>query len=162
MSSFDYVILAVIAVSGVLGFVRGFIKELMSLVAFIAAFFAALWWGPEAATWLIALIDNSLLRSAVAYVVMFILSLLAVGLLNMLLSALIERTGLSPADHGLGAVFGLVRGGLIITVLVIIAGYTQLPSEPWWRDSHLAKKAIDLVIGMKSYLPADVASWLPY
>lgn len=162
MSSFDYVILVVIAASGILGFVRGLIKELMSLVAFIAAFFAALWWGPEAATWLISLIDNSLLRSAVAYAAVFILSLLAVGLLNMVLSALIEHTGLSPADHGLGMMFGLARGCLIVVVLVIIAGYTQLPAEPWWRESHLAKKAIDIVIGIKAYLPIDVASWLPY
>lgn len=162
MSSFDYVILAVIAASGVLGFVRGLIKELMSLVAFIAAFVAALWWGPEAATWLVSLIDNSLLRSAIAYAVVFILSLLTVGLLNMFLSALIEHTGLSPADHGLGMIFGLARGSLIIVVLVIIAGYTQLPAEPWWRESHLAKKAIDVVIGIKSYLPVDMASWLPY
>lgn len=162
MSSFDYVILVVIAASGLLGFVRGLIKELMSLVAFIAAFFAALWWGPEAATWLISLIDNSLLRSAVAYAAVFILSLLAVGLLNMFLSALIEHTGLSPADHGLGMVFGLARGSLIVVVLVIIAGYTQLPAEPWWRESHLAQKTIDVVMGIKSYLPVDVASWLPY
>lgn len=162
MNSFDYIILAVIAASGVLGFVRGLIKELMSLVAFIAAFFAALWWGPEAATWLDTLIENSLLRSAVAYAAVFIFSLLTVGVINMLLSALIAHTGLSPADHGLGMVFGLVRGGLIIVVLVVLAGYTQLPSEPWWRESSLAKKAIDVVIGIKAYLPIDVASWLPY
>lgn len=162
MSGFDYAILAVVLASGLLGFVRGLIKELMSLVAFVAAFIAALWWGPEAATWLSSLIDNSLLRSAVAYAAVFILSLLSVGLINMLLSALIEHTGLSPADHGLGMVFGLMRGVLIILVLVIVAGYTQLPSEPWWRESNLAKAAIDAVIGLKLYLPTDVASWLPY
>lgn len=162
MTTFDYLILAVIGASGVLGFVRGLIKELMSLVAFVAAFVAALWWGPEAASWLNTLIDNSLLRSAVAYAVVFVLSLLAVGLVNMMLSALIEHTGLSPADHGFGMLFGLARGALFIVVLVILAGYTQLPAEPWWRESTLIKTAINAVIGIKSYLPPDVASWLPY
>lgn len=162
MTSFDYVIIVVLAASGLLGFVRGLIKELMSLVAFISAFMAALWWGPEAAAWLTTLIDNSLLRSAIAYAVVFILSLLAVGLLNMALSALIEHTGLSPADHGLGMLFGLTRGAVFVMALVIVAGYTQLPSEPWWRESHLAKVAIDAVIAIKLYLPSNVASWLPY
>lgn len=162
MSHFDYVIVALIAASGLVGFVRGLIKEFMSLVAFIAAFAAALWWGPEAATWLDTLIANSLLRSALAYAVIFILSLLAAGLINTLLSSFIARTGLSPADHGLGMLFGLARGGLIIIALVIIAGYTQLPEEPWWLESHLVKKAIDIIISIKAHLPADVASWLPY
>lgn len=162
MNSFDYIILLVIAASGLLGFIRGLIKEFMSLVAYLAAFFAALWWGPGAALWLEDLLANSLLRSAVAYVVVFILSLLGVGLLNKLLSTLIERTGLSPADHGLGLVFGLARGLLIIVVLVIVAGYTQLPSEPWWQESSLAKQAIEAVLAIKAALPADVASWLPY
>lgn len=162
MSTFDYVLLTVLVASGVLGFVRGLIKELMSLVAYIAAFLAALWWGPEAATWLVGLVDNSLLRSAIAYGLVFIFSLLTIGLINMALSAMIEHTGLSSADHGLGMMFGLARGVVLVLVFVIVAGYTQLPAEPWWQASSFAKSAINAVIGIKLYLPADVASWLPY
>lgn len=162
MNSFDYIILAILGASGLVGFVRGLIKELMSLVAYIAAFMAALWWGPQAAGWLDGLIDNSLLRSAVAYAVVFILTLLGVGLINMALSALIAHTGLSPADHGLGMVFGLARGAVFILILVIVAGYTQLPAEPWWRESSLVKTAIEAVKRLKLYLPPDVASWLPF
>lgn len=162
MNSFDYVILAILGASGVLGFVRGLIKELMSLVAYIAAFVAAIWWGPVLATWLGGLIDNSLLRTAAAYAGVFILSLMGIGLINMALSALIERTGLSPADHGMGMVFGLMRGNVFVLILVVVTGYTQLPAESWWQESSLAKTAIAVVIGIKSYLPPDIASWLPY
>lgn len=162
MNSFDYIILAILGASGLVGFVRGLIKELMSLVAYLAAFMAALWWGPQAAGWLSGLIDNSLLRSAVSYAAVFICTLLGVGLINMLLSALIEHTGLSPADHGLGMIFGLARGVVFILIIVIVAGYTQLPAEPWWRESSLVKMAIEAVKRIKLYIPPDLASWLPF
>lgn len=162
MNSFDYVILAILGASGVLGFIRGLIKELLSLVAYIAAFMAAIWWGPVLATWLVDLIDNSLLRTAVAYAGVFVMALMGVGLINLVLTALIERTGLSPADHGMGMVFGLMRGNVLVLLLVVVTGYTQLPAELWWQESSLVKTAINMVIGIKSYLPPDIASWLPY
>lgn len=162
MSSFDYLILAILGASGLLGFARGLMKELMSLVAYVTAFVAAIWWGPYAAMWLDGWVESSLLRSAIAYALTFVGVLLGIGLINMVLSALIEHTGLSPADHGLGMAFGLMRGVVFILILVIVAGYTQIPAEPWWQESSFAKAAIDAVIGIKSYLPPHVASWLPY
>lgn len=162
MNSFDYVIIAILGASALLGLVRGLMKELMSLVAYVAAFVAAIWWGPQTAGWLDQWIENSLLRSAIAYAATFIGVLLGLGLINKVLSTLIEHTGLSPADQGLGMLFGLLRGVVFVLILVIVAGYTQIPVEPWWKESSFAKTAIDIVIGIKSYLPPDVASWLPY
>lgn len=162
MNSIDYVILAILALSGILGFTRGLIKELMSLIAYIAAGAAALWWGPTMAGWLGSIIETSLLRSAIAYGVVFIGTLLAVGLINLTLGAMISATGLGPADHGLGMLFGIVRGALFVLILVLLAGYTQLPQEPWWQASLLVKTAINALIDIKLYLPADIAAWLPY
>lgn len=162
MSTFDYVILAALAVSGVLGYVRGLVKELMSLVAYVAAGIAATWWGPEASVWLAGYLDNHLMRSAAAYAVVFIVVLLGLGLVNKAVSAVIEHTGLGPMDHGLGMLFGLLRASVFILILVTIAGYTKIPLEPWWQASSLVKIAIDAVIGIKSYVPPDLAAWLPY
>lgn len=162
MSQFDYVILAIIALSGVLGLFRGLIKELMSLIAYVAAASAAVWWGPQASHWLEGWIANPLVRSAAAYICIFILALLGVGLINMMLSAMIERTGLSTADHGFGMLFGLGRGVVIVVVLITVAGYTQVHTESWWQASSLVKTTIDFIISIKSHLPPDIASWLPY
>lgn len=162
MSQFDYVILAVIALSGLLGLFRGLIKELMSLVAYVLAACAAVWWGPQASFWIEGWVTNPLVRSAAAYIIIFILALFGVGLINMMLSAMIERTGLSTADHGFGMMFGLGRGVVIVLVLTTIAGYTQVPTESWWQASSLVKTAIRFIISIKSHLPLDIASWLPY
>ena len=162
MNQFDYLILAIIGFSGLLGLFRGLIKELMSLVAYIVAATAAVWWGPQASLWIEGWVANPLVRSAVAYLIVFILALLGVGLINMALSALIERTGLSTADHGFGMMFGLLRGIVLVLVLVTVAGYTQMPTESWWLESSLVKNAIHLIMRIKLYLPPDIAAWLPY
>jgi uncharacterized membrane protein YjfL (UPF0719 family) len=110
VTGFDFVVLAILAVSGVLGLVRGLLKEVLSLVAYLLAFVAAIWWGPTVYAWLEPYIETTLLRMGVSYAAVFIIVLLGVGLVNMTLAALIRSTGLSPADHGLGGVFGLARG----------------------------------------------------
>lgn len=162
MSSFDYFILVILALSGLVGLMRGLIKELMSLVAYVAAFVMALWWGPTVAGWLTSLMENSLLRSLAAYGLTFVAGLLGVGVINRLLAVLIEHTGLSSADRSLGMLFGVLRGVVLVGVMVVAAGYTQLPTEPWWQESSLVKTAIDALIGIKSHLPPNVADWLPY
>jgi membrane protein required for colicin V production len=162
VTGFDFVALGILAVSGVLGLVRGLLKELLSLVAYVLAFVAAIWWGPVAYGWLAPYIETTLLRMGVAYATVFIGALLAVGMVNMTLSALIRVTGLSPADHGLGGLFGLARGLVIILALVIAGGYTPLPKEPWWQDAMFSHTAVDAVKQIKSWLPPSLATWLPY
>lgn len=162
MTSFDYIVLAIVGASALLGLLRGFVKELLSLVAYAAAFVAAIWWGPRVSGWLTTFINNDLLRTAAAYAAVFIVVLLLVGLLNLTLGALIDKTGLTPADHGMGGIFGFLRGLLIVLVLVALAGYTELPQEPWWRDARLSGAAEQGIQQIKRLLPPSLASWLPY
>lgn len=154
--------LAVVAVSGLIGLLRGFLREVLSLIAYMVAFVAAVWWGPAVSNWLDGLVDNGLLRTLAAYGAVFVVALLGVGLLNMALGALVDRTGLTPADHGLGAIFGTVRGILLVLVLVGMAGYTQLPQEPWWQQSKTADAFVKGFQHVKSLLPSGVAELLPY
>ena len=162
MTGFDFVVMAILGVSGVLGLVRGLLKELLSLVAYLLAFVAAIWWGPVVYGWLTRYIETALLRMGVAYAAVFIGTLLAVGLVNMTLGALIRTTGLTPTDHGLGGLFGLARGLIIILVLVALGGYTPLPKEPWWQHAVFSHSAVEAVKHIKSWLPPSLATWLPY
>jgi membrane protein required for colicin V production len=162
VTSFDYIVLATLGVSAFLGLLRGLVKEILSLIAYMVAFVAAIWWGPRVTGWVAPYIDNGLLRTAAAYAAVFIVVLLLVGLVNVTLGTLIRKTGLTPADHGLGALFGLLRGLLIVLILVAAAGYTELPKEPWWRDAQLSHAAVRGVQEVKLLLPPSLASWLPY
>ncbi len=161
MTTLDYLILAILLISAGLGFFRGIIKEILSLVAFVAAFFGALSWGPYAASVLTDFISfHPLLLSAIAYIIVFIAVLLLVGLVNLLLSTLIEKTGLSPADQGLGALFGLLRGAVIVLALVVLASYTAIRQEPWWQESQLVPIAEQGIAQIKVWMPTT-AAWLP-
>lgn len=162
MTGFDYLVIAIVGVSAVIGLLRGFLREILSLLAYLLAFAAAIWWGPTASGWLQSLIENSLLRGLAAYGAVFILALLLVGLLNMALGALVDHTGLSPADQGLGAVFGAVRGAVLVLALVGLAGYTDLPRESWWQDARTSAAVVRGFQHVKSLLPASVAELLPY
>ncbi|RTZ47932.1 CvpA family protein [Candidimonas sp. SYP-B2681] len=162
MTSFDYIVLAVLGVSALLGLLRGLVKEVLSLIAYVVAFLAGIWWGPIVSIWLTPYIENSLLRTGVAYGTVFVVVLLLVGLVNITLGTLIKKTGLTPADHGLGAVFGLMRGALVVLVLVGLAGYTDLPKEPWWQDARLSRTVVMSIQEIKLLLPPSLASWLPY
>ncbi len=162
MNSLDYLLLAIILVSALLGLMRGLIKEVLSLCAYVAAFFGALWWGPPMAEWLPAFLENPLLRMAAATLIVFLAVLLSVGLLNMALGALIDRTGLSPADHGLGALFGLLRGSIIVLAIMVMAGYTELPQETWWQQAQFSGPSVRVIQSLKQWLPASVVAWLPY
>lgn len=162
MTGFDYLVLAIIGISAVLGFMRGLIKEVLSLVAYVAAFIAALWWGPVVSLWLGPWVSNDLLRVVLAYGCVFILVLLLVGLVNVTLTTLIDRTGLSPADSGMGALFGVIRGLFFVLVLVGLAGHTPLVNEIWWKESYLAPLAVQTIQQIKPNLPPAFSSWLPY
>jgi len=162
VTGFDFILIGILVVSGVLGLIRGLLKEVLSLVAFGLAFVAAIWWGPTVYGWLTSWIETPMLRMGLSYAAVFLIVLLGVGLVNMTLAALIRTTGLSPADHGLGGLFGLARGVLIILVLVALAGYTPMPQEPWWREAMFSQTAIDAIKHIKTWLPPALAAWLPY
>lgn len=162
MTHFDYLVIAIVVISAILGLIRGLVKEILSLCAYVAAFIGAIWWGPRLSTLISGLIENPLLRTAVSYLLVFVAVLLLVGLLNMTLAALISKTGLTPADHGLGGIFGFLRGVVIVLALVTLAGYTQLPQETWWKQARLSSASVNAIQNIKSWLPPSLASWLPY
>lgn len=162
MTGFDFVLLAILAISVVLGLLRGLLKEVLSLVAYASAFLAAIWWGPMVSEVLAQWITQPFVTMALAYLGVFIAVLLSIGFINMTLSALLSKTGLTPADHGLGAMFGLLRGVLFVLVLVILAGYTPLPEEAWWKNAMFSKQAVGAVQQIKLRLPPPVNDWLPY
>ncbi len=162
MTGFDFVLLAILAISVVLGLLRGLLKEVLSLVAYASAFLAAIWWGPTVSEWLTQWISQPFVSMALSYLGVFIVVLLAIGVINMTLASLLSKTGLTPADHGLGAMFGLLRGVLFVLVLVILAGYTPLPEEPWWKNAMFSKQVVSVVQQIKLRLPPPINEWLPY
>lgn len=134
----DLAILAIVVVSGIISLVRGFVKEAMSLVIWIAAFTVAMNFKEPAAEMLVNFIDLASFRQLAAWGGLFVGTLLLGAMVNFLMGKLVSSTGLSGTDRTLGLVFGVFRGLLIVLALVIILPKAvPVDQDPWWNASSL-------------------------
>ena len=157
MTVFDYAVLAVILLSVGLGVWRGVVSEILALVAWVAAFFAARAEAATVAPWLAQQIAEPGLRMAAAYALVFLGVLLLFWIGRMLLSLMLKAVGLGFLDRLLGACFGVLRGLVVVVAAVMVGGMTPLPATVWWRDAMFSPPLETAVIAIKPRLPADVA-----
>ena len=132
----DLAMLAVIALSAIVGAVRGFTFEVLSLLGWIAAWFAAVWLGPMLAPHLPLGTPGSPLNGIAAFACAFVIVLVLWGLGARAVAALVGKTLLRPLDRLLGAVFGLARGVLVLLALAAIVSFTPAGASLAWRESQ--------------------------
>lgn len=158
----DFFILGVILVSGLLSLWRGFVKEALSLITWIAAPVIAILFYEDFAPWFERWVSVPSARLALAFGILLVLVLILGGLVNYLVGQLVSKTGLTGTDRALGIVFGIARGVMVVGVLVLLAGLTQVPQDPWWKESIFLKHFVDLALWMRSFLPTDIAANIQY
>lgn len=160
LNGFDYVILGVIFFSAVIGLLRGFVREVLSLISWILAFWLAFTYASVASVYFETYLDAPTLRIAAAFAVLFVGSLIVLTITSFLIYRLLSISGVSGTDRMLGAVFGLARAAAIIAGFMLVAGVTPLPEEPWWRESMLTKYFQPVALLLRDLLPAAVAEQL--
>ncbi len=136
MNLADGIILFIIAASALISVRRGFTREAFSLLTWVAAFIVARLFSPALEVLLADSIETPSLRLAVAFGLLFTVTLVVGALINHLLGELIRVTGLSGTDRLLGMVFGALRGALVVVVLVAL-GHYLFSEDAWWRESLL-------------------------
>lgn len=149
----DYVVLGIIAISILVGSIRGFVKEAFSLAVWAAAFLIAFQYSGALAMQLENHIELPSVRTSLAFAGLFISILLVGGLLTFLVGKLVEKTGLSGTDRLLGGVFGGVRGLALVLAIVLFAGLTPVPQDPWWQQSRMIQSLMPLAEWSAQYLP---------
>lgn len=154
MNWLDYAILAVIALSVVISLIRGFVREVISLAVWVAAFWIGIQFSDDVAVHLSDYIASPTLQLGAAFAALFVATLIVGAVINYIAGQLVGRTGLTGTDHYIGVIFGLVRGVAVVAVLVLAAGLTALPREPWWQDSLLTSQVQPWVceIGVREWL----------
>lgn len=157
MTIFDYLVIFILVASIVISTMRGLVREILSLVSWIVAFIVANMFGAQLAPMLPAMIPGDALRLIVAFIALFIGVRLLMGLLMMAVDALIKASGLSLADRGLGGLFGLARGIVIVLAGVIVAGMTALPKQDFWTQALLSPMAETGARTVKPFLPAALS-----
>lgn len=158
----DIAILTIIGISALISLFRGFVREVLSLLAWVVAVWIAFVFAESAANLLVNQISVPTVRLVVAFVALLVVSLLVGGVINHLVGNLIDKTGLSGTDRMLGVVFGMIRGVAIVGVVVFLAGLTPAPRDPWWRASVLLGHFQDLALIAIGFLPPNLVGYFSY
>ncbi|HDR1021499.1 TPA: CvpA family protein [Pasteurella multocida] len=133
----DYIIIAIIGFSIVVSLLRGFVREVMSLVSWICAFLVASHFYPYLANYLTQ-IESPYIRNGSAIAILFIATLIVGAIVNYTIGQLVDKTGLSGTDRVLGACFGLLRGVLIVAALLFfVDNFTNFSQSELWKESKL-------------------------
>lgn len=156
----DYIILAVLGLSVLIGLMRGLISEVLALGIWATAFWVAWTFGPMVATGLEHHIELPSVRIFVGYGACFVAVLILGALVRFLIGRLVASTGLSGTDRLLGMVFGFARGVLLVTLAVFLIGFTAFTRDPWWRDSVLLPQFKGVAAWLGERVPDSVRSHL--
>ncbi|TBR39088.1 MULTISPECIES: CvpA family protein [Dyella] len=156
----DYIIVAVLGLSVLIGLWRGLISEVLALGIWIAAFWVAWTFGPDVSGYFEHRIELPSARILVGYGICFLAVLLAGALLRFVVSRLVEGTGLSGTDRLLGMVFGFARGVLLVTLAVFLLGFTAFARDPWWQQSVLLPQFKGVAAWLGDKVPDSVRRYL--
>jgi membrane protein required for colicin V production len=161
LAALDWVVLAVLALSVLLGLWRGLVYEVLSVLNWLAAFLLAQWLAADAARYMPLSAAGEAFQYAAGFVVVFIAALIVGGLLAWLTKKLVAAVGLAPVDRVLGGAFGLVRGTVAVLALAVVVHLTGLKNSAWWNESVTAGVATAALRGLKPAVPERFGSYLP-
>ena len=161
MAATDWILIAALAASMLLGALRGLVYEVLSVMGWIAAFLLAQWFSPDVAEKLPMQNSSEALRYAAAFVFVFIASVFLAGLISALMKKIISAVGLRPVDRMMGAIFGLFRGLILLLALSVVVHMTALQESDWWLESQGGPMLMTLLKGLRPMLPEKFGAYLP-
>ncbi|MBI3284516.1 MAG: CvpA family protein [Burkholderiales bacterium] len=162
MTLFDYLVLLILICSIVISTMRGLIKEILSLVSWIVAFVVANAYSGALAAWLPNLFPGQMLRLIVAFLALFVGVRLLMALVMMAVDAVIKASGLKLADRGLGGLFGLARGCVLVLAAVLLCGMTAIPQQAFWKNALLSPLAETAARTVIPFLPASISGHVKF
>lgn len=137
MTGADFLILLVLLGSTLIGLLRGFVREAVSLVFWVVAIWAAWKLAPLVEPHLGGLLADPRIAPWVGRLIVLVLILLLGWLVGMVLSYFTRSLGLGPLDRVIGLLFGILRGMVLVGLMIIGAELLQLDHEDWWNRSKL-------------------------
>lgn len=157
MTVFDYLVLFVLICSVVISTMRGLVKEILSLLSWVVGFFVANAYCDALAGLLPDVIPGKSGRLIVAFLALFIGVKLLMWLLTLAVDAIVRASGLTVADRGLGGLFGLARGMVIVLAVVLVCGMTAIPEQAFWKQALLSPLAETAAKTVVPFLPGSMA-----
>lgn len=152
----DNVIIAAVIVSALVGWMRGIVRELLSLVMWIVALLFAWLLHRDVADLLATQFAQPSLRIAIAFIGIMFIGLIIGAILTKIATALMTKVGLTRINHAIGLLFGMLRGLMIVAMLVFLAALTPLPTATWWQESSFINHFQIAANWLIDQIPTDV------
>ncbi len=156
----DWGIAAVICISAFISLRRGFFREVMSLMTWLLATFAAWTFGENLANYLTDYIETPSIRVMTATATLFVVILMVGVMINRFIVSLVQATGLTGTDRALGVIFGGLRGCLLVVILLGLIKIAPLEQDNAWKNSVLLPHFLVLADWSKKTLMEIVEPWL--
>ncbi|MGE0581216.1 MAG: CvpA family protein [Steroidobacteraceae bacterium] len=150
MTPTDYVLIGIVAVSAIVGLVRGLVREAIALVTWVAALWFAWQYGPELEPRLGGLLESPAVRPWAARAMIFFVVLLAGSLVAWLVGYFTRLSLVMSVDRLCGFVFGLLRGAVVVGALVILGQTLEIDRDAWWQGAKLRVYAEGTASGLRS------------
>ena len=161
MTLFDFGVLAILVISVAISLLRGLSREIVSLGVWVGGFILATYFGSYVAGYMPQSLQP-LWSALLGFLIVFGVVLVLGWVISMALSSAVRASGLAPADRALGSLFGLVRGLFVVLVIVLMAGLTPLPRQPFWRDAFLSGPFETAALALRPHLPDRLGQHLKY
>lgn len=161
MTTLDLIVLGILAISAGLGLMRGFVREVFSLGAWVLAFLFAKSLAPYLAS-VVPGIESETFRHLAAIVLVFVLILVLASMSGAILAGMLKWAGLGFYDKLLGLIFGTLRGGVIVLLLTLLAGLTALPRTEFWQGAMLRGPLEALATRVLPWLPPGLSKHIQY
>lgn len=161
MAALDWIFLTVLGASLLIGAWRGLVFELMSLIGWVVALIAAQWFAAEAGAVLPMGPPDAPWRHVAGFALVFVGAVFACGFVAWVVKKLVEAVGLRPADRALGALFGALRGVVLLLAATLVVGWLRLGDAPWWRQSQGAPLLQLALQGVQPAVPEALARHWP-
>lgn len=158
----DFLVLLIIILSVIISLMRGFVKEAFSLAGWLVSLWIAMSFSSGMAELFGDTITDLTLRLLAAFVLLFVMSLVIFAIINFFAVQMVQRTGMTEIDRTIGAVFGFLRGIVLVTVIVMLLGLTTMPKESWWDDSFFLFRFEAVATWLKDLLPDEIARYFNY
>jgi membrane protein required for colicin V production len=153
MTPIDYILAGIVLISMVFGAIRGFLRESIALLGWLTGLWLAWRYAPLLEPYLGGSLAGTELQVWVARIIVLLAVVIAAWLVGSLLGFLVQRSGLTLGiDRVLGAVFGLVRGAVIVGFAVMLASAADMRSEPWWKASRLIPIGQEMASILQGYV----------
>ncbi|MFT4047419.1 MAG: CvpA family protein [Solimonas sp.] len=153
MTWIDYCIVAMALISVLVGVLRGFTREILSLSTWIIAFTCAALFGGKAATLLENHIADAALREAVACGIVFFATLVIGAIVTHVAVQAVRDSRFSASDRTLGGGVGVLRAAIVVVLFVLVAGRMGAARDRWWQQSAIVPRFVGIAHGVEAIIP---------